>query len=373
MSDVIVVGGGPAGATLALRLGQAGFGVTLFDQSRFPRDKPCGEGLMPGGVEVLRSLGLEAAVGGRPLRGVCYHVGSGAVRAGFESALARRCHGLGQRRLRLDAALWQAAAATANVTAYEEACVEAPVLEHGRIAGVLVGGQVHRAACVVAADGANSRLRRKLGLESCFLPRRVGLRAHFSRAADQPPLHDVQIFVRPGYEFYVTPLPGREVLVALLAHQDAVSSNLKLAFQRWRDAEPLLCRWLEGAQQISELAGRAPLLRKSKRRNLPPGLVLLGDAATSVDPITAGGMSLALVSAELLAAHLPEMLGGSRAAGHRFECARAKAVWIHRSLGALLLELGLHPRAAVGVRTVMQRYPALMNLLVKLASTRVSS
>lgn len=357
---------------MALRLGQAGLGVKLFDQASFPRDKPCGEGLMPGGVDVLRALGLEAAVGGRPLRGVCYHVGSGAVRAGFEQALARPCYGLGQRRLRLDAALWRAAAATANVTAYEDACVEAPLLEHGRIAGVLVGGQTHRAACVVAADGANSRLRRKLGLEASFLPRRVGLRAHFSRAADQPPLHDVHIFVRPGYEFYVTPLPDREVLVALLAHQDAVSGNLKLAFQRWRDAEPLLCRWLEGAQQISEFSGRAPLLRKSKARPHPPGLVLLGDAATSVDPITAGGMSLALATAELLAPRLPRMMGGSLAARHGFECARARGVWIHRSLGTLLLGLGMNPRAAVNIRAVMQRYPALMHLLVRLASSRIS-
>ena len=42
MADVLVAGGGPAGSALAILAGRAGISVALFDQARFPRDKPCG-------------------------------------------------------------------------------------------------------------------------------------------------------------------------------------------------------------------------------------------------------------------------------------------------------------------------------------------
>ena len=100
MADVVIAGGGPAGATLALLLGRAGLSVELYEAKQFPREKPCGEGIMPAGVAVLERLGLRAAVGGRPLASVRYH-GFGMT---AESGFAPRADGtvpavLGQRRL----------------------------------------------------------------------------------------------------------------------------------------------------------------------------------------------------------------------------------------------------------------------------------
>ena len=72
VADVVIAGGGPAGASLAVMLGRAGLTVELYDSHRFPREKPCGEGLMPAGVAVLERLRLLDAVGGRRLSGVRY-------------------------------------------------------------------------------------------------------------------------------------------------------------------------------------------------------------------------------------------------------------------------------------------------------------
>src|SRR5258708_23320140 len=64
MADVLICGGGVAGSTLAILLGRRGMQVELFERGHFPREKPCGEGLMPAGVAVLNRLGVGEAVGG---------------------------------------------------------------------------------------------------------------------------------------------------------------------------------------------------------------------------------------------------------------------------------------------------------------------
>src|SRR5205814_2295800 len=61
-ADVAVVGAGPAGAAAALFAARRGRRVIVLDKQDFPRDKACGEGLMPSGRPPLRELGLEAIV-----------------------------------------------------------------------------------------------------------------------------------------------------------------------------------------------------------------------------------------------------------------------------------------------------------------------
>lgn len=64
--DVAVVGAGPAGAIAACIAARRGLRVALIDRSTFPRDKTCGDGIGPGAVRVLRELGLESILEGRP-------------------------------------------------------------------------------------------------------------------------------------------------------------------------------------------------------------------------------------------------------------------------------------------------------------------
>src|ERR1700689_3518906 len=82
--DVFVVGGGPAGLATAIAARRHGMSVVVADGTIPPIDKPCGEGLMPDGLEALRELGIEIPVEDvRPFRGIRFVSGGKRAEAVF--------------------------------------------------------------------------------------------------------------------------------------------------------------------------------------------------------------------------------------------------------------------------------------------------
>src|SRR5262249_32626710 len=184
-TDVLVVGGGVAGATTARLLAEAGHRVIVLDRARFPRDKPCGEGVMPTGVRLLDRLGgLARGLPGQmhPLGGVGFVVnGQARVRGDFPDVGGGFDRGMGIRRLVLDHQLLEHAREHPRVEVHEAEPATDATWPAGGLAEVTTPSARYRARVVVGADGARSLIRRKLGLE---LPRggrpRHGMRAHFS-------------------------------------------------------------------------------------------------------------------------------------------------------------------------------------------------
>ncbi len=318
---------------------------------------------MPAGVGVLERWGLAEAAGGVPFYGVRYHFGNFAVEGRFPQVAGVPAAGRGQRRRNLDQALFQAAAATPGVTAHTDALVEAPLRENGRVVGLLVRGEPRRAALVVAADGVHSRLRHFLGLHVAPRRKRFGIRAHFRLAHGQAQPPWVEIFVRPGHELYVTPLPERELQVAGLADTEALEEPVERAFHRWWRAEPTLAARLEGAEQVSTLTGMSPLAARA-RAGVAPGVVLLGDAAGFLDPITGGGMAQALLSAELLAGYITRAPGNSDAWLWQFERERQSLLRDYRLLTQMVLWLADHPRLAQRLLALLRLSPGLFSHLI---------
>ncbi len=98
MTDLLVVGGGPAGLATAIRARLAGLTATVIDRSRPPIDKACGEGLMPDAVARLREIGVELR--GFSFRGIRYVDGDLVAEGHFPGS-----GGLGVRRTELHATL----------------------------------------------------------------------------------------------------------------------------------------------------------------------------------------------------------------------------------------------------------------------------
>jgi 2-polyprenyl-6-methoxyphenol hydroxylase-like FAD-dependent oxidoreductase len=365
MADVVIAGGGPAGATLALLLGRAGLTVELYDAKKFPREKPCGEGIMPAGVAVLERLGLRAAVGGRPLASVRYHGFGLTAEAGFPPRPDGTAPvALGQRRLHLDQALLAAARSTPGVRVFEEAPVEGAAISEGRAIGLHVGGELRRGGLVVGADGLDSPVRRSLGLERRGpADRRVGVRMHYRLAAGRHEPSRLEIFIGRGYELYAAPLPYGELLLAALGDHDALGASARDAADRWIGEQPLLREWLDGATPLTRLAGRAPVTRRA-RAGFAPGAVLLGDAARATDPLTAGGIAHALVTAERLAAIVPRALAEGDAPIARFDRERHRLLRAHDWLTRALVFLVDRPALARPTMLAMRAAPGLMRTLL---------
>jgi menaquinone-9 beta-reductase len=165
VTDVAVVGAGPAGASAAITLARAGRTVTLIDRARFPRDKCCGDGLTTSALRELEHLGLDPSSvgswnevhGARLWSPSGYEVDLPLPRdAGVFAVIARRVD--------LDAALLDVARKEGATVIDGVGCRSVSQLTD-RVALELSDGSHIEARYVVAADGAWSPMRRMLGLQ----------------------------------------------------------------------------------------------------------------------------------------------------------------------------------------------------------------
>lgn len=312
VSDVVVVGAGPAGSATAILLAEHGLAVTVLERGRRPRPKICGEYLSPEAGRVLDRLGaLKAVEGGGAvaLAGMRITAPDGtALQARYGAVGAfrpYRDHAIGVSRAVLDGALLDRVRAL-PVDLREGVRVIDVLVERGRVVGVVgadaSGARVEaRARIVVAADGRASVITHRLG---CRRPHPLARLALVTYVAGVPDCRGLgEIFVDPPDYGILNPLAPERInlsVVVPLAHAAPWRSRLD-DFLRARVKQlPHLARRLRDAQRVAPVACMAPLAY----RVTPPregGVLLVGDAAGFYDPFTGEGIFTALRSAEFAA------------------------------------------------------------------------
>jgi geranylgeranyl reductase family protein len=341
--DALVVGAGPAGSIAALVLARAGARVRLLDRARFPRDKLCGDTLNPGALSILDRLDVAASVRARsrPVTGMTVTGPGARVSADYPQGLC----GVSITRRDLDEILLTAALA-AGVQFDPGVTVRAPILDgDGRVSGVRVSSS--RAECalsarlVIGADGRGSRLASALRLSSyARRPRRWAFGAYFSGVAGMDAHGEMHI--RRGGYIGVAPLPGGVTNVSIVRDEATLPPPRmdQQSFVRAAVAgDPALRDRFADATQVSPVMVLGPLAVNA-RASGAPGLLLAGDAAGFVDPMTGDGLRFALRGGELAAgAALAELESGrpAFAALHARRTREFAAKWrINRALRSIV-------------------------------------
>jgi flavin-dependent dehydrogenase len=267
-TDLLIVGGGPGGLATALQARRHGLSVVVAEPREDPIDKACGEGLMPGGLAELTSLGVDPV--GMPFRGIAYVSERRRAEAEFRTGPGR-----GVRRTTLHAAL-QARAKEQDTEWIRTKVTSVAQDAHGvTAAGV-------RARFLVGADGLHSTVRRCADIKvTAGKPRRYGVRWHFTVPAWS---EFVEVYWSRWGEAYVTPVEPDLVGVAILSQ-----GRPDLAWF------PRLARHLEGANR-GHARGCGPL-RQVVSRRVAGRVLLVGDAAGYEDALTGEGVSLAVKQA----------------------------------------------------------------------------
>ena len=386
-TDVLVIGGGPAGAAMGYWTSQLGHSVTIVERKHFPREKTCGDGLTPRAVKELGDMGL-----GEQLKQFHRYEGLRATAHGKELELQWPTHplyprhGYVVRRRELDAMVaFNAEKSGASLLQGHEALE--PLMEKGCVRGAIVNNldedrkMAIRASYVVIADGANSRFGRSLGTaRTKAWPYGTAIRTYWASPRHAEPWIESALDVKdrqgnsmPGYG-WIFPVGDGTINVGV---------GLLSTFKKFKDvntthlldsyAHMIAERWEidPGSPECRATSGKIPM-GGSVFPKMGPTHLVIGDAAGSVNPFNGEGIDYAYETARMAATVLHDALRSGDASalqqyptllddesGQYFKVARLFARVIGRP--ALMRELS---RVGINSRPLMEWVLRIMaNLL----------
>lgn len=315
MTQVVIVGAGPTGATLALLLVQQGIQVKLIEASRDFRRIFRGEALMPSGLDALEQMGLSEILTSIPHKTL----------DGWEIVIEERSLFRVDEPLETNGKfctlvsqpfLLEALIKAASNYQEFEFCSGKPVRElvkhRGRVSGIkLAEGEEILADLVIACDGRNSPIRQKAGLQLEKLSSKINI-LWFKLAAGSL-LESKNIFysiVKERNAFGVFRSSENDLHLGWGLYNEESSHWKEIDWtQRLIANSPT---WLAEHLRIYSDTITEPILLSVVVGRCPqwhrPGLLLLGDAVHPLSPIRAQGINMALRDVIVAANHLIPLL-----------------------------------------------------------------
>ncbi|MFH8983980.1 tryptophan 7-halogenase [Streptomyces varsoviensis] len=341
--DVIVVGGGPGGSTVATLTAMRGARVLLLEKERFPRYQ-IGESLLPATVHGIGKLlgvlpELEAARF-TTKRGGTFRWGKSPEPWTFAFAVSSRFPGPTStayqvERMRFDQILLDNA--RRKGVEVRERCPVVDVLEaDGRVGGVRFADpdgvrREARARFVVDASGNGSRIHGRTGGRRVYSEffKNIALFGYFEggRRLPEPNSGNILCAAFESGWFWYIPLTDQLTSVGAVLHRDAlerVQGDREQALARLIEECPLIAEYLADARRVTTGPYGEIRVRKDysycQERFWRPGMVLVGDAACFIDPVFSSGVHLSTYSALLAARSINTVLSGGPGSPDETRC-----------------------------------------------------
>jgi geranylgeranyl reductase family protein len=388
-AQVIVVGAGPAGSTVATYLARAGVDVLLLEKTTFPREKVCGDGLTPRGVKQLIDLGIDTSQGAGWVhsRGLRILTGELTLELDWPDLTSYPPYGVSRTRQDFDDLLAKTAV-KAGARLQERTTVTSAITDErtGRVIGVeaKTGSEKtpvsYHAPLVLACDGVSARLARSVGIETDDKrPMGVAVRRYYRSPRHDDPFIEghLELWDRsdprnpkllPGYG-WAFPLGDGTVNVGLgmLSTTKAFrNTDYRALLRSWLDSTPEEWGYRE-ENAVGRIGGAGLPMGFNRTPHYRDGLLLLGDAGGMVSPFNGEGISSAMESAQLAAEFVVQALarpeGPSRErALHGYPLALKELMGGYYRLGNLFAKAIGHPK----IMRVATKYGLRVNPLIPL-------
>ena len=316
--DVLVIGGGPAGAAAGIRAARAGLRVTVFEKGPHGRDKVCGDGLTPRAVAALRDLDIDISPAHR-IDGLRMIAGSKTRELAWPAGTRFPAHGAVWPRRKFDMYLIDLAAESGADVRFESEAM--PELVDGRVIGVVCGTDHYRAPLTILAAGAQGAAAKMLGAErdpNETFGLAIRAYAESPRHTDRHleaclSLRDQHGTAVPGYG-WMFPAGDGTVNIgvgALSTMKGFKKLNLNTLLDQY--AAQVRDPWTLGPYIEKPRAWRLPM---SCLRRFGPGWVAVGDAAGFVNPMNGEGIDYGLESGTIA---IDEFLADPQRAPERYD------------------------------------------------------
>jgi len=374
-TDILIIGAGPGGVIAALQLAKQGIACTIIDKAVFPRDKICGDALSGKVVEVLKKVSPEIinSFSKEDIQlgswGVNFVAPNGkSLRVPFKqqyNKAEQQPPGFISKRIDFDNFLLQQIKNNALIQLIED--VDLTVFEktdNGYTCKDKNATHTINAKMVIAADGAQSRFARFTGdmkMEPAHYC--AGIRAYYKNVAGMDADNFIELhFIKqllPGY-FWIFPLPNGYANVGLGIRSDKVSRhkiNLKDELKKIIEHHPVISQRFQNATLEDDVKGFGLPLGSKKRKISGSNYLLIGDAASLIDPFTGEGIGNAMFSGMFAAQHAAQCFEAnnfSAAFNAQYDAAVYARLWSELKLSRTMQHLA--------------NYPSLFNFVVNKAN-----
>jgi geranylgeranyl reductase family protein len=324
--SVLIVGGGPGGASCAYWLARNGVDVHLVEKKRYPREKACGDGLTPRAIKQLLDMGFDFdGLDLHRVEGLRAYAGDLKIEMPWPDHSEYPNWGATMRRADLDGIV--ASMAEAEGATIEQGTTAIPIVENDTVTGVQLTGvdgeRIVHPDLVVIADGSNSRFGRGVGAtRRKDYPFGLAVRAYYESPLSDDLFIESQLDIRdkegramPGYG-WVFPLGDGEI---------NVGAGLVSTFKGWKDVNTsrildayiasLPEHWevVEATPHTKPIGGKLPM-SLSVGPKVGRNWVLIGDASGAVNPFNGEGIDYAYETGRIAARYVADAAAGDESA-----------------------------------------------------------